>query len=91
MKNNNYNQLEKPKNEMISSLDEDTCQRSGKLTRRGEEISHFLASFRAGSFGLFSALLVVADALLLHRQTPRALKKDQMNSAQPAIVCILTP
>jgi len=53
----NQSQLEKLKNEMISRRDDESVP-IGTLRRNNEEISHFLASLRAGGFWSSSVLLV---------------------------------
>ncbi len=53
----NQNQIEKLKNEMISRHDDESVP-FGTVRRSNKEISHFLASLRAGEFRSSSALLV---------------------------------
>jgi len=61
-RDSNYNQLEKPKNEMISRRSEEVVSSAIRRRSRNAEISHFLTSLRAGELRQSSALLVANDA-----------------------------
>ena len=58
----NYNQLEKPKNEMISRRGEEVVASALRLRSRNGEITHFLASQGAGELRQSSSLLVANNA-----------------------------
>ncbi|MBI1754903.1 hypothetical protein HY250_01650 [Candidatus Azambacteria bacterium] len=53
---------------MISRRDDENVL-IGTLRRSNKEISHFLASFRAGAFGQASSLLVAHDTHVSHRSS----------------------